>query len=41
MTVRNNIGQERQPVTAVAVAQLLFLENSFQKNKILTSFILR
>ena len=34
MTVNNYIGQERQPVTAVTVAQLLFLENSFQKHKI-------
>ncbi|MFN4076102.1 MAG: hypothetical protein ACK4HC_09400 [Cloacibacterium sp.] len=33
--------QERQPVTAVTVAQLFFLENSFQKHKILTSFIFR
>ena len=30
-----------QVLTAVAVAQLSFLENSFQKHKILTSFILR
>ncbi len=29
--------KETQLVTAVAVAQLLFLENSFQKHKILTS----
>ena len=28
---------EHQPVTSVTVAQLLFLENSFQKHKILTS----
>ena len=26
-----------EPLTAVTVAQLFFLENSFQKNKILTS----
>ena len=26
-----------EPLTAVAVAQLQFLENSFQKHKILTS----
>ena len=38
MTTTNNGKRERQPVTAVTVAQLLFLENSFQKNKILTSF---
>ena len=29
--------KERQQVTSAAVAQLLFLENSFQKHKILTS----
>ena len=28
---------KRLPITAVTVAQLLFLENSFQKHKILTS----
>ena len=38
MTTTNNGKTERQPVTAVTVAQLLFLENSFQKHKILTSF---
>ena len=37
MTTTNNGKTERQPVTAVTVAQLLFLENSFQKHKILTS----
>jgi hypothetical protein len=30
--------QERQPITAVAVAQLPFLEILFPKHKILTSF---
>jgi hypothetical protein len=34
----NDIEQERQPTTAVAVAQLPFLEILFQKYKILTSF---
>ena len=29
--------KKAEPLTAVAVAQLLFLENSFQKHKILTS----
>ena len=28
---------KRLPITAVAVAQLFFLENSFEKHKILTS----
>ncbi len=38
MTRTNNIGQERQPVTAVTVAQLPFSQNNLQKHKIPTSF---
>ena len=36
----SNSKKERQ-ITSVTVAQLLFLENSFEKHKILTSFIFR
>ena len=35
------MSKKPEPLTSVAVAQLLFLENSFPKHKISTSFILR